>query len=165
MGGRRRWLLQPGISQWSEPARGAAHCNAQAPQASLRCSLKLISAGLARWSERFSRGPLPVARYCAAKPRNASLQDSRISYTGLMALRAAWCLAAGQEVLTLNVDHVEALRTAQCILHSRHVVLLPASRVASDSKHEAQSSHCQAAVLDLLELVLLQLRLRSLAVA
>ena len=60
----------------------------------------------------------------------------------------------------LKVDQAEAGSQ-----DSQHGVLLPASGVAAASKQEAQSSHCQAAVLDLLELVLLQLRLRSLAVA
>ena len=36
-------------------------------------SLKFTRAGCARWSNRLSMGPLPVAAYCAKKPKMASL--------------------------------------------------------------------------------------------
>ena len=35
--------------------------------------VKLFAQGLARWSLRLVRGPLPVAWYCATKPANASI--------------------------------------------------------------------------------------------
>ncbi len=164
MGGRRRWLLQPGVSRRSEPARGAADCNTQASQASLRYLLKLISAGLARWSERFSRGPLPVAKYCAAKPRKASLQDGRVGYTGLVALRAARCLLVRPKSAS-NAEGEFSRRSQDSQVHPSEPPQLPANRTAIASKQEPQSSHCQAAVLDLLELVLFELCLRPLAVA